>query len=59
MGLLLHYLTIFLLIQRFIQDVSEFKSMLELCGIGWIVEHELDCLANVITNNSLKTIEWE
>lgn len=59
MGLLLVLLKIFLLIQRFIKDAGEFKSMLELSRIGWIVEHEVYCLADVITKRSLKTTEWE
>lgn len=58
MGLLLHY-SKYSFIQRFIQDMSEFKTMLELCEMGWIAEHEMDYQALVTTINSLKTVEWE
>lgn len=39
--------------------MDEFKTMLELWEIGWIVEHEMDYQALLNTKSSLKTIEWE
>lgn len=59
MGSLLALLKISLLIQGFVQDAGEFKTILELCEMGWIAEHEMDYQALVTTINSLKTVEWE